>query len=237
MTARDLISGSLRLIGAVASGDVPSADEANDALTILNQLIESWSTEELLIPNKVRESFPLVAGQKIYTMGPGGNFNTTRPQLIETAIIQVTTVTPVAELPIKILTKEQYAGIVVKDVQSTISTFLYAEGTYPLETINLWPVPLYVYNLILYSWKPLAQLATLDSAITLPPGYMRALRYALGIEIAPEWGRPVSADIMQLAIESKATIKRMNTKPVLLRVDEALTATPAVWNWMTGEPS
>lgn len=227
------------MIGAIASGEAPSADEAKDGLSALNQMLDSWSTEQLLITAKMRESFALVPGQKIYTMGPTGDFNTVRPMSIETALIQVTTVTPVAELPVKILSKEEYASIVVKDVGSTIPTFIYGEGTYPLETLNLWPIPSYAYNLVLYSWKPLTTLATLDDVISLPPGFERALKYNFAMELAPEWGRPVSQEVLNTAMESKANVKRMNitNKPRYMRVDEALTATPAVWNWMTGEPS
>lgn len=237
ITTRDLLSSSLRVIGALASGETLLANESTDALTGLNQLLDSWSTENLLIPNKAREVFPLVSSQGVYTMGTGGTFNTTRPMRIENAELQITSSNPAIEIPIKILTKDEYARILLKTMTSTYPLYLYAEGTYPLETINLWPVPVQVNNLALYSWKPLANVSNLSTALSLPPGYERALKYNLAIDLAPEYGRPVTAEVAAIAVESKAAIKRMNSKPQYLAVDDALRARPAVFNWMTGEPT
>lgn len=238
MTALALISSSLRLVGILSSGESPSASESNDALTVLNDLIDSWSNESLLIPNKIREVFALVAGQQTYTMGTGGNFNTTRAQKIETALIQLAQNSPVMELPMKILTKEEYASVILKTLTSTFPLYMYAEGAYPLDNLNFWPVSnTTVNNVVLYSWKPLAELTLLTTLLSLPPGYERALRYALAMELAPEYGRAVPDTTIALAIESKAVIKRMNFKPRFLQVDNELRAKPAVWNWMTGEPT
>ena len=41
-TARDLITQSLRTLGVLHSGETPSAEEANDGLTSLNQMLNSW---------------------------------------------------------------------------------------------------------------------------------------------------------------------------------------------------
>lgn len=238
MKANDLIASSLRLIGVLASGESPSNSEANDALSSLNDLIDSWSNEQLLIPNKVREVFPLVANQQTYTMGVGGNFNTTRAQKIENALIELAQNSPVMEIPMGILTKDEYQAVILKTLTSTFPLYIYAEGVYPLDNLNVWPVPnTSINNLVLYSWKPLAQLTSPTTTLSLPPGYQRALRYALAVELSSEYGRPLADTTVALAIESKAVIKRMNYRPSFLQVDKELRAKPAVWNWMTGEPT
>src|SRR5689334_6075004 len=112
----------MRLIGALASGEALTSNESNDGLRSLNDLIDSWSTESLLIPNKVREVFPLVPGQQSYSMGSGGNFNTSRPLKIENALIQFTSTTPVSELPMKLLNKDEYANIIQKSLASSFPT-------------------------------------------------------------------------------------------------------------------
>lgn len=236
MTGLDLISGALRLVGVGASGEVPSANESQDALNALNAMIDSWSNEQLMIPNKVREVFPFVGSQGSYTMGSSGNFNTTRPMKIETAILQLSNQVPVTEIPMYIMTKDQWAGILVKQLTSNLPLYLYAEGTFPLDTINVWPVPVDNTNsLVLYSWKPLTQLASTSVSTSLPPGYDRALRFNLAIELASEYGREVPMNVTALAMESKSVLKRMNTKPQYLQVDDALKAKPAVWNWRIGD--
>jgi hypothetical protein len=45
VTARDLVTMSLRSIGVLHSGEVPSAEEANDGLDALNQMLQSWIYE------------------------------------------------------------------------------------------------------------------------------------------------------------------------------------------------
>lgn len=236
MTALDLITGSLRLLGVTASGESLSANESSDALSALNDLLDSWSTQSLLVPNRVREVFPLVSGQQSYTIGTGGNFNTARPMRIENALIQMTSTSPTAEIPLKILTKDQFAGIILKGLTSTYPRYVYPEGTFPLETLNVWPIPSQADNIVLYSWKPLANLTSLSTVLNLPPGYNRALKHHLAVELAPEFGRSVAPEIVAVADAAIADIKRMNFKPSYMRVDDALKATPAVWNWMTGEP-
>lgn len=237
MTARDVINSSLRLLGVLASGEAASSTEASDALNAMNDMIDTWSTENLLIPNKVRESFPLVANQQTYTMGSGANFNTTRPMKIENALLQISGSSPLLEIPMKVITKDEYAGIILKGTTSTYPLYLFSDNANPSTNISVWPVPTAINNLILYSWKPLSDLSTLSTTISLPPGYQRALRYNLAVDLSAEYGRQVPEAVATIAIESKAAIKRMNFEAKLLRVDDELMAKPAVWNWMTGEPT
>lgn len=221
MTGRDLVAQSLRLLGALATGETLSASEATDGLAALNQLLDSWSTEEMIIPNIVREVFPLAANTQTYTMGPGGTFSTPRPIRIVNAELQILSASPVIEYPIRILTEAEYARIVLKGFQSTLAWELYDDGAFPLRSLTLWPVPAAGNNLVLYSEKPLANLALTDT-ISLPPGYFRALRYNLAVDLAPEYGKEASQTIAAIAVESKATIKRANFTPTYLALDPAL---------------
>jgi hypothetical protein len=225
VTGLDLITSSLKLIGVLASGESLSASDAADGLTTLTQLLASWSTESLIIPARVREVFPLVSGKATYTMGAGGDFNTTRPQRIEQALIQIGSGTSVIEFPMRILNQDQYADICTKGMAGSIPHGLYEDQAFPLDNLNIYPVPADSANsLVLYSWKPLASLLTLTDAITLPPGYDRALRFNLAIDLAPEYGKTASENVIAVATEAKATLKRQNTRPRYLKCDNALLA-------------
>ncbi len=238
MTALDIITSSLRMIGVLAAGESPSANEAVDALTVLNDLLDNWGTQKLLMPNSVRETFPLYAGTEAYTIGYLGTMNTLRPQKIEKAIIQITDGDQVLELPMKILNQDEYAGIILKEVESTYPQYLYNDNAFPLANINIWPVPSADgNNLVLYSWKPIPGIGSLSDFISVPPGYSRALKYNLALELSAEYGKAVSEVVASIAASSMADIKRMNTTPRYLQVDDALRSKPAVWNWMTGEPT
>lgn len=235
-TARDLIAASLRLLGVLASAESASASEATDGLNSLNDLLDSWSNENLFIPNSVREVFALTVSKQIYTMGPSGDFSTTRPIEIQNVLVQLAGSNPAVEVPLQIVTQDEYAAITVKGLSSQYPVAVYSEGTYPLETLNLWPSPNTGVNLVIYSAKPLANISNLSTTLSLPPGYQRALKYNLAIELAPEYGRQPSEVVVAEAANSRAAIKRKNSKPKFLQVDDAVSARPVAWDWRTGEP-
>lgn len=237
MTGRDLIAASLRLIGAYASGETPSADESTDGLNALNRMIDGWSTQSLLIYTIPRETFSFTASKGSYTMGSGGDFNTARPLKIKNAVLVIPTTTPNIERPIEIVNRDEYAAIIQKAYSSQIPLFMYPEGSYPLETLNFWPVPSdSSYSVGLYSWKQLSTVATLDTSLSFPPGYERALVYNLAVEIAPEYGKAPPEIVLATAEESKGDIKRLNADVHhLLRVDPALQSRPSRFNIYTGE--
>lgn len=47
MTARDLVTAALRLLGVVAQGEAPEASAADDARKALNTLLGDWTLEGL----------------------------------------------------------------------------------------------------------------------------------------------------------------------------------------------
>lgn len=221
-TVLDLISGSLRLIQSLASGESVPASESQDALSALNQMIGSWSTENLLVYSTPREIFPLVAGQSQYFMGIGAvDFNTDKPMDIQAAGINVMTQSPVLELPLEIINLEQWSQIPIKTTQSSIPRRLYCEMTYPQATLNLWPVPSAANSIVIYSKKQLTQFASINTTLSLPPGYEKTLKYGLAIELAPEYGKQLAPEIGAVYAEAKESIKRQNIKPVYLNCDEA----------------
>lgn len=234
-TVRDLIKGSLRLIGAIATGETPSADELNDGLSTLNDMIDSWSTESLFIPIRTRESFALVPGQSTYTMGPTGNFNTTRPiEILRAGLEDTTNGTPV-ERSVRLLNIDQWAQITIKSNQSTLPTSLYPEYPFPLATLTVWPVPSAARNLIVYSLKPLASYTSVNDALSLAPGYKRALRYNLAIEMAPEYGKQPNPVVIAAAVSGIENIKRRNIKPQYLNADPGVQSRRSNFNYRTGE--
>ena len=69
-SAGDIINGSLRLLGVLAEGETPSAETSQDALTAMQQMIDSWNTERLTIYATQDQVFTWPAGQITRTLGP-----------------------------------------------------------------------------------------------------------------------------------------------------------------------
>ncbi|MCP5307516.1 MAG: hypothetical protein H6953_19070, partial [Chromatiaceae bacterium] len=78
-TALQLVTSSLRLIGAVAAGESPDADEQADALAALNQILESWNLQGLSLYRQENVVYTLVPSQQDYTIGSGADFDGERP--------------------------------------------------------------------------------------------------------------------------------------------------------------
>jgi len=236
-TVLELMTASLRKIGSLAVGEVMSSEEAADALAELNRMLSSWSTEGLMVPTRVREEFTLTPGTAVYTMGSSGTFNTTRPVTFKdaSATLEIQTSSPTIEVPLRIVGVDEWAAVMAKDIQTEIPLYLYPEGTYPLETLNLFPVPNYAHKLVLYTAKELTAFAAITDTVSLQPGYEDALIYNLAIRLAPEYGRPLDEVTVSLADTAKARIKRINHRPQFLRVDPALVPHGGRFNVFTGE--
>ncbi len=218
MTGRDAVTAMLRLIGAVAPGESLPAQEATDGLASLNRYIASLANDGLTIHAVTAETpLTLTAGDGTVTLGASGDI-TTRPISIEQALIRDgTTDMP----PMRIITLAEYAAIPDKSTQATYPTALYDDGGFPQRTLTLYPVPSAAKSLVLYTKRALTAL-TLSGDVSLPPGYERMLIYNGAIEVAPEYGRAVPAEVAKVAIDSMAAIKRTNDKPRLLQCDPAL---------------
>ena len=68
ITALQLITNSMRLLGAVASGESPTTDEQNDSLVVLNDLLDSCNNKGLVVFANSNSAFSLIGGQQSYTI-------------------------------------------------------------------------------------------------------------------------------------------------------------------------
>lgn len=211
-TAADIIDRSLRLLGQIGSGESASAAEAADGLEALNGLAESWRNERLMCFAMQEESLTLANGDASYTIGTSGDLNTTRPVAIEGAWI----VDDDISHPVRILTEDEYIGIADKTTTGDWPTKLLYRPTMASSqgTLIVWPVPNATRNLKLLTRVVFSGFALSSTTVTLPPGWERALAFNLAAEIAPEYQTSPSPEVIQMARESKATIKRANMTPI-----------------------
>ena len=219
-TARDLVRGSLRLLGVLASGEQPSAAEAFDGLQALNAFLDSASNEHLTAYVIERLDVPLVPGKSTYTWGvPGGDIAHPRPFQLEGAVLRL--VENAYEYPLELVDQAQYQAVALKTQASLYPSLVWYEPTYPLGTLHLWTVPEQANVLAVFPWVPLTRFPSLDAPLEMPPGYERWLRYALAVELAPEFGRDVSPVVMATLAQAVAALKRTNTRVPVLGLDPA----------------
>jgi len=66
----DLISRALKDIGALEAGETPTPDAAQDAFEMMNDLVDQWSNENMMVFNVTEIIFPVIQGQVQYSLGP-----------------------------------------------------------------------------------------------------------------------------------------------------------------------
>lgn len=213
-----------------------SSEEQTDAFNVLSDLMDDYSNEGLLRLPPVIETFSFVSNQQIYQMGTGApDFNTARPMRIDQVNWGLTGPAPQTQNAIQIITEQEWMDIKVKTVTSSIPLKVFIQDTYPYVTLNFWPMPNLANQVVISSQKAFATFSSVNSTLALPPGYQKMIRYNLAIDLAPEYGITPAEAVIAMAVESKANIKRTNTKPYLMKCDSAIAARNSGFNWITGE--
>jgi hypothetical protein len=231
-TIRQVCERSLRLIEENGAGMSMTAQQGADALEALISMLDSWSIQNNLVFTETRESFTLTANDGEYTIGTGGDFNTSRPVRISSAFVRTEGGT---DYSLDIIGADEYALIADKDATGIPST-MYYDGNYPLGKVLLWPVPSAAYALHLTEEKPLSNFSDLDDVLSMPPGYERGIVYNLAIEIAPEYGKEPKGSVIKIAGESKKAIESANSlnNNETLEIDSGLMTTSS-YNVYTGQ--
>ena len=232
-TAGDQIDGALRLLGVLAEGETPSAATAQDALFTLNQMIDSWSTERLSTFNTVDQTYLWPVDIITRTLGPTGDFVGARPVLLDDATYYRDPSTNVS-FGIKMINQQQYDGIAVKTVTSTYPQVMFTNMTFPNITMTIYPKPTRELEWHFISAQVLAEPATLATNLYFPPGYMRAFRYNLACELAPEFGVEPSQQVLRIAMTSKRNIKRINNPDDIMSIPYALVSNRQRFNIYSG---
>jgi hypothetical protein len=259
-TAADQINGALRLLGILAEGETPSASMAQDALSAFDQMVDSWNTERLAVFCTQDQTYYWEAGQRVRTLGPSGDFLYLLATQSEVPIVtqnddylSVEDSNNVSQRPIllddstyfrdpatnvsygiKFINQLQYNNIAVKTVTSTYPQVMFVNNTFPNITMSVYPVPSKMLEFHFISVQPLLNPASLTTEILMPPGYLRAFRYNLALEIAPEYGVQPSPEVRRIAMYSKRNLKRINNPHDVMAMPYSLMARRNRYNIYAG---
>jgi hypothetical protein len=232
-TAADQINGALRLIGMLAEGETPSAATSQDALTALNQLIDSWNTERLSVFSTQDQVFNWPPNELTRTLGPTGDFVGNRPVLLEDSSYFRDPSSGIS-FGIKFINQQQYNGIAVKTVTSTYPQVIWVNMTYPDVEMYIYPKPTKVLEWHFVSVEELTKPATLATNLAFPPGYLRAFKYNLACEIAAEFGVEPSPTVQRIAMTSKRNLKRINNPDDIMSLPYSIVGTRQRFNIFAG---
>jgi hypothetical protein len=232
-TAGDQINGALRLLGILAEGETPSAATSQDALTALNQMIDSWNTERLSVFSTQDQVFSWPPNVLSRTLGPTGDFVSNRPVLFDDSSYFKDPSSGIS-FGIKFINQQQYNGIAVKTVTSTYPQVIWVNMTYPDVEMYVYPKPTKVLEWHFVSVEELTKPATLATNLHFPPGYLRAFKYNLACEIAPEFGVEPSPTVQRIAMTSKRDLKRINNPDDIMSLPYSIVGTRQRFNIFAG---
>ena len=228
-SAGEIIKGSLRLIGMLAEGEEPSADTMQDSIMAMNQMIQSWDTERLAVFNTMDQVFLWPAYEMTRTIGPSGNFVGDRPIEIDDATYFKDPQSGLS-FGVKLINQQQYDGIAFKTVTSTYPQVMWVNNTFPDMTMTIYPVPIKALEWHIISVEQLKEVDSVATDMTFPPGYLRAFRYNLAMELAPEFGVEPSQQVQRIAMTSKRDLKRINFPGDLMAIPYPIVATRQRYN-------
>lgn len=215
IAAQDIINSAFGKIRVFGPSEVPSAEDMQTGLDNLNDMLDSFSIEGLTVNALTDETFNLIVGQYLYTMGSGGNFDTTWPNVVSDAtFLRDTSQTPAIDYPLNQLSKEDYAAIEMKVPPNSIPTDMFFDPKYPLANIYLWPPPDKAYELHTASEKSFAAFSDLTTPINLQPGYKEVLVYNLAVRLSADYRKQLTQEVMGYAVTLLSKLKSKNSRTI-----------------------
>jgi hypothetical protein len=118
----------------------------------------------------------------------------------------------------------RWQSVANKSTPSLLPQVCYVEESFPDISLTFWPVPTQANPVVLYLWQALTQFSDLTSQFTFPPGYPRAIRYNLALDLAAEFPCDLTKLplVQKIAANSLAAIRGLNVKAKEAVCDEAI---------------
>lgn len=217
-TALEVVTGGAGLLGALGTGEVLNAAESADCLALLNEMLDSWSTDRLFVYQLAKYQYTWPNGQISQTVGIGGDIPITRPVRCEDSYFQTSNG---ISYPCNKLTRQAYDAISFKTLGGgPMCSWFYYDTSYPLGTLYVYPVTS-GGDLFLNYWLALPQFTSLTDVVVLPPGYLRALRFNFAVEAAGYFQLQVPPAVAAVASSAAGKIKRLNAPDIRSVIEPA----------------
>lgn len=216
--ASDIIQDALEKLGIYAAGETINSNDQSRCLTLLNNILDSWSNESLTTFEELEQSGAMVVNQQSYQIGSGAaDFNITRPLRIKdgpgAAYLQDTNGN---KYPVNVRPRDQW-NLITNPTQVTanVPTDMFYDPQYPIGIIKVFPIPNISWTLYWDSYLQFTTFATVSTTVSLPPGYIKAMVDCLAEEAWPYFKPDVlqiPMHIVRSAMRSKGNIKRTNRR-------------------------
>ncbi|HUN00408.1 MAG TPA: hypothetical protein PLI96_07990 [Halothiobacillus sp.] len=213
-TIGQLINQTLKIIGVIGVGQTPAAEDANDALQQLNQMLALWQRQRWLVNGLITTGM-VSTGAVTYTVGQTGNYAIPRPDRIESAFMRFLNASGnvTVDKPIVLInSREDYNEISVKNL-STVPQGVFYDNNLPLGTLYFWPIPpANLYEMFITTMSALQNFTSLSTIITLAPEYIDAMQWSLAERLRPLYQLPPDPTITALAAGARSVLRSANAQ-------------------------
>lgn len=238
-TALSIITDAMVEIGAYAPGEIIAARHEQLGLLRFQNQLNSWQTDMLTLNLQDRDLFTLTTGVSTFTIGPGGDLDTTRPVWVNGINYLNPGSSPANEVPMAPMGTDQYMALSQKTLTNALPQQYYYNGTFtptnPWAEVFIWPTVTQNVQLAIYLPRGIDVPAKLTTQVGGPQGYAEAFMYQLALRLCTPMSRPIPDGLPEMAAAAFARMKRPNVDPGLLAVDAALTPTwGSAFNVLTG---
>lgn len=223
-TTGDLITFVLRASGINGVGQTPSAEDANTGLNFLRMLIAQWQRKRWLVWDE-QEVAKIATGNNSYTIGPGQDFDTARPDKLHAAWARMKPFGGPHPVDISLAiieAKEDWAGITIKDLKSIPSAVFY-DSSFPIGRVYFWPVPPasdYEMHIVVKGSLPVY--TGLTDPLNVPDEYVEAMTWWLCVRMQMSYGLPANTAHVAAMKEAMNTIMLANSQIRLATMPPAL---------------
>jgi hypothetical protein len=228
-TASDIISQALRDINAVGMGQTADAEDASNALDLLNQMLAQWQVDGYAVYTLKDVSFA-ATGAASYTIGAGGNVNRARIDDIDGAFWRSSGV----DYPLTVIDSFDDYQLITQKALTGQPCAVHYQPTYPLGALYVYPAPT-SGDVHLTIREEFTEYASLADDLALPKKYVLAVRLSLAELLATSYpdatGRP---DIARAAAKARRVLKRSNVRIATLKMPAAVLQ-GGHFNIVTGE--
>lgn len=208
LTARQVITHALRMIGVAAVFEDPSGEDSSIAMTQLNLMLKGWQNAGPHIFRQTEGSATLVASTVSYSLSP-------RPYRVLDARYRDANG---RDLPMMELTRAEYYDLPLK-TSTGVPTTYYFDPQRAAGTLYVWPVPSSVTTeTVRYTYQRVIEdIDDLANDIDVPSEHLDLVSYALADRLMDLYGKDNNR-ITQRAMLLERNARDMDREPVIRMV-------------------
>jgi len=214
-SANTVINGALRIVGALAQGESPTAAQTTEALEALNMMVKTYQVDGMPLWAIKQYSVPLTLSVNSYIIGVGAAINTPKPLKVIGAFLHNTSTD--LDIPMRIVTRQEYNLLGNKTTEGQPVQIFYE----PLNTtgvLHVFPAPDQTSatntTITIVYQRPFEDFDTTADEPDFPQEWYEALKFGLADRLAPEYGVPIvdRNDIRSRAKELKDSALSFGTE-------------------------